>query len=159
MSRKRLLELRRSDLEALRMIEEATEILRRNREERERIESSLFRLPGPELSFDDLRRGIVWHDRTIRLGQKSYLFVKTLWQGGDRHRAKIERIESVVFKVGDGHRKMFLSVNTLRSFVNRLCMELKKQSFPYEIRNIKEKKTQEIRGYFLKCTTPTHPCD
>lgn len=157
-ARRRLIELQQSDAESLRLIREATETLRRNQIEREQIEAALFRLPGPELHFDDTRRTISWQDHNIRLGRKSYLFIKTLWND-KKHRAGIERVERIVFKVGDGHRKAFLSGNTLRSFVNRLRTELQKQAFPYELKNSRKNSTQEIRGYFLKCIASTHSGD
>jgi len=111
-----------------------------------------FRLPGPILDFDKDGRTIRWDQSEKKFGKKSFLFLKTLWNGGVKHRAKIEKIERVVFGIG-GQRQMFLSANTLKMFLQRLEKELKKVAFPYSIKKIKNFSTLEIKGFQLVCTS------
>ena len=121
------------------------------------------------LQFDDKCQTIQWFDQSLKLGKKSYLFIKTLWQA-PRHRKKTDRLEQSVWKsrsrkkyryvtvkTKKGNRKVrivsqFLSQNTLKLFLFRLQNRLRSVLFPYKIVPVKNGKDGEIVGYQLKCT-------
>ena len=125
--------------------------------------------PKVPLKFDDKTQTIRWFDNSLKLGGKSYLFIKTLWQA-PRHRKKIENLEQSVWKPKEQNRQVavktkkgirnvrvtsrFLSQNTLKLFLFRLQNRLRTAQFPYKIVPIKIRKngaTGEIVGYGLKC--------
>ena len=129
-------------------------------------------LPEVPLHFDDKTQTIQWFDKSLKLGGKSYLFVKTLWQA-PLHRKKIASLEQSVWtpqtstkrrqiavKTKKGVRRVkvasrFLPQNTLKLFLFRLQNRLRSAQFPYKIVPVKIQKngtTGEIVGYKLKCT-------
>jgi hypothetical protein len=126
-------------------------------------------LPEVPLQFDDETQTVKWWDTSLKLGGKSYLFIKTLWQA-PRHRKRMEGLEQSVWK-SRGRRQnrqvtvrtkhgirnvkvsaRFLSRNTLKLFLFRLQNRLGSAHFPYRIVPLKNKKSTEIVGYCLKCT-------
>ena len=108
------------------------------------IISTRFRFPGPAITFDGDGRTIRWDDGEIKVGPKSWLFLKTLWRGGKKHRAKLDRIERNVW--GEGR---FVPSNTIAQMAKRLSETLKNTNFPYKILPAKKKETLEIQGYQL----------
>jgi hypothetical protein len=125
--------------------------------------------PEVMLQFDDRNKTIMWFDKSLKLGSKSYLFVKMLWYA-PRHRKKIESLEQSVWKPKfQKHKRLvavktknnlqrvrvasrFISQNTLKLFLFRLQKRLRLALFPYKISPIKDRKSGEIVGYGLKCT-------
>ena len=130
--------------------------------------------PGSEhsdisLQFDDKNQTVGWFDQSLKLGRKSYLFVKTLWNA-PLHRKKTESLEQSVWKsetqkqsrlikvrTKKGVRKVrvasrLLSQNTLKLFLFRLQNRLRSVRFPYKIVPVKNSRIGEIVGYKLKCT-------
>jgi alpha-amylase/alpha-mannosidase (GH57 family) len=121
-------------------------------------------LTSPEevlLQFEDDQRTVTWNGGRLKLGHKSWLFVKTLWDG-NYHVASIEKIERIVWVrknrkkriVKVGKRKIktdTISRNTFNSFLQRLKHELR-GAFPYKIIPVKSRRTREIAGYRLKRT-------
>jgi len=121
------------------------------------------------LQFDDKSQTVQWFDQSLKLGGKSYLFVKTLWNA-PLHRKKTENLEQCVWKSASrdqtrlvtvrtkkGIHKVkvasrLLSQNTLKLFLFRLQNRLRSALFPYKIVPVKNRKTGEIVGYRLKCT-------
>jgi hypothetical protein len=114
-----------------------------------------------ELYFETDRRTITWNGGSLKLGHKSWLFIKTLWEGG-RHVASVEKIEKVVWG-GKVRKKRLVKVgnrtikadtiprNTLNSFLLRLRVHLR-GVFPYKIISVKSRETREIAAYRLKRT-------
>jgi hypothetical protein len=125
--------------------------------------------PEVFLQFDDRSQTVMWFDKSLKLGGKSYRFVKTLWQA-PRRRKKMESLEQSVWKsrarqqerlamikTKKGIHKVrvasrFVSQNTLKLFLFRLQNRLRTSMFPYEIVPVRDKKNGEIVGYKLKCT-------
>ena len=121
------------------------------------------------LHFDDESQTVRWHGKSLKLGGKSYLFLKTLWNA-PRHRKKMESLEQSVWKTRGrkrsrlvsvktktGTRKVrvtsrFVSQNTLKLFLFRLQNRLLSVQFPYKIVPLKDKESAEIVGHKLKCT-------
>ena len=121
------------------------------------------------LQFDDDTQTVRWFAKSLKLGGKSYLFLKTLWHA-PRHQKKIESLEQNVWKskkrkqsrletikTKNGTRRVrvssrFLSQNTLKLFLFRLQNRLRSVHFPYKIVPLKDKKSAETVGYKLKCT-------
>jgi len=126
-------------------------------------------LPEVVLQFDDEMQTIRWFDQSLKLGGKSYLFIKVLWQA-PQHRKRVEGLEQSVWKsrkrrqnrrvtvkTEQGIRQVrisarFLSQNTLKLFLFRLQNRLWSARFPYKIVPLKDRKSSEIVGYKLKCT-------
>ena len=102
-------------------------------------------LSGPTLFFCDDGHTIRWPNGEIRVGHKPWLFLRALWRGGEKHRAKLERIERKVW--GEGR---FVPSNTIAQMAKRLAETLKKASFPYKILPLQKKFTLEIQGYQLR---------
>ena len=125
--------------------------------------------PEVLLQFDDRNKTVMWFDKSVKLGAKSYRFVKTLWQA-PLHRKKIENLEQAVWKSRSRRQERlatvrtkrgiqrvavtsrFVSQNTLKLFLFRLQNRLRSSLFPYKIVPVKYKKSGEIVGYKLKCT-------
>ena len=121
------------------------------------------------LQFDDRSKTVMWFDKSVKLGAKSYRFLKTLWQA-PLHRKKIESLEQAVWKSKSQHQERlatvktkrgilkvavasrFVSQNTLKLFLFRLHNRLRSSLFPYKIVPVRGKKSGEIIGYKLKCT-------
>jgi hypothetical protein len=114
-----------------------------------------------ELQFENDRRSISWNGGCLKLGHKSWLFVKALWDGRC-HICSVEKIERVVWdsktrkkrlvKVGDRTIKTdTISRNTFNSFLQRLKNGLCGK-FPYKIVPVKSRQTLEITAYQLKRT-------
>jgi hypothetical protein len=161
-----------SYLELRRQIDELVETLATlRRQENEIIRQMLSGVEQLEvpLQFDDKTQTVRWSGNALKLGGKSYLFVKTLWQA-PRHRQKMETLEQSVWKLKEQRRYMsvktkkgirnvqvasrFLSQNTLKLFLFRLQNRLRTAQFPYKIVPVKSRKngtTGEIVGYGLKC--------
>ena len=130
-------------------------------------EATLF--PEATLQFDDQTQTVRWLDQSLKLGGKSYLFLKILWEA-PRHRKKTASIEQsvwktkgrkrrrlVTIKTKKGIRKVrvtarFVSQNTLKLFLFRLQNRLMTALFPYKIVPLKNKKSAEIIGYKLEST-------
>ena len=159
-------------LELRRQIDELVEKLAELRKlENELIRQILSDSEQPEipLQFDDKTKIVRWLDRSLKLGGKSYRFLKTLWSA-PRHQKKIESLEQSVWKsrgqkksrqitvkTAKGIRKVhvssrFLSQNTLKLFLFRLQNRLRTAQFPYRITPRKNRISAEIVGYGLKCT-------
>ena len=145
----RILELDQLDAECHRVIAEATEILRKNHEERKILHGKLLRI-APELEFDEKTRTVRWASKERKFGMKSFLFLKTLWDE-KRHQAKTEKIERVVFGITGNAKQMFLPEKTLKQFLWRIRKELQEIEFPYKIVRSRSKKTHESQGFKLKC--------
>lgn len=116
------------------------------RVERQVIMAKQFELPGPELLFDRNLQSICWNTGSIRLGEKAWKFVKTLWDGSKKRCVAIERLER---KVWDDK---FVKRHTMVVFVIRLRETLKKAGFPYKIITVKNFSTHEISGFRMKVT-------
>lgn len=159
-------------LELRRQIDELVEKLAVLREKENEVLRKMFsgsEYPEVVLQFDDRDKTIMWFDKSLKLGTKSYLFIKTLWYA-PRHRKKIESLEQVVWQSKFQKQKRlvavktktevhkvrvasrFLSQNTLKLFLFRLQNRIRSALFPYKIVPMKDKKSGEIVGYVLKCT-------
>jgi flavorubredoxin len=114
-----------------------------------------------ELLFDKDQRTITWNGGCLRLGHKSWLFLKALWEGR-RHICSVEKIEQIVWVkqnrksrlVKVGNRTITVdtvSRNTFNSFLRRLQNEINGK-FPYKIASVKSRETREIMAYRLKRT-------
>ena len=159
-------------LELRRQIDDLVEKLAELRkQENEILRQMLSDTEQPEipLNFDDKSQTVHWFDKSLKLGKKSYLFVKTLWLA-PKHRKRTESLEQSVWKsrsrkqsrqvtvrTQNGIRKVrvvsrFLQRNTLKLFLFRLQNRLQLALFPYKIVPVKDRKTGEIIGFQLKCT-------
>jgi hypothetical protein len=114
-----------------------------------------------ELHFEGDQRTITWNGGCLKLGHKSYVFIKTLW-GGNRHTASVDKIERRVWLIKQRKKRVVkignrtiktdtVSRNTFNSFLQRLRNELR-GNFPYKITPIKSRETREIAAYRLKRT-------
>ena len=158
-------------LELRRQIDELVAKLAELRKQENEIIRQMLRNTEPSevpLLFDDKNQTVTWFDHSLKLGGKSYLFIKTLWQA-PMHRKKIEGLEQTVWKskgtkqnrqitvkTKKGIRRVqvasrFLSQNTLKLFLFRLQNRLGAAQFPYKIVPVKNRKNGEIVGYGLKC--------
>jgi len=167
-----MMELLPSYLELRRQIDELVEQLATLRmQENEIIGQMLSKVEQIEvpLQFDDKTHTIQWSGNSLKLGGKSYLFIKTLWLAPG-HRQKIENLEQSVWKLKEQSRRVsvktkkgirkvkvasrFLPQNTLKLFLFRLQNRLRSAQFPYKIVPVKSRKNGivgEIVGYRLKC--------
>jgi DNA-binding response OmpR family regulator len=106
--------------------------------------------PSPEsddaeipLQFNDANRTILWYGGKIRLSEKRYLFVKTLWTQPN-HEAEIETIAETVWQTDD-----FVPQNTIRVTVSRTNNFFETKQFPYRIYAVKTADGQCNNGYRL----------
>ena len=117
------------------------------RNEQEKILQSLLPETMPELFFDDSRRRIYWGGGSVKLGKKSYIFVKTVWFGED-HQAEFADLEENVW-IQNTEKKMFVDRSTVAMLVRHTRKNLTEANFPYEIENIKNFSSQELEGFRL----------
>ena len=117
------------------------------RDEQEKILQSLLPNTMPELLFDDLRRRIHWGGGSVKLGKKSYIFVKTVWSGED-HRAEFADLEENVW-MQNTEKKMFVDRSTVTMLVRHTQKNLTEANFPYKIESIKNFSSQELEGFRL----------
>ncbi|MDR1383103.1 MAG: hypothetical protein LBJ67_04540 [Planctomycetaceae bacterium] len=82
------------------------------------------------LQFDDAKRTISWLGGSVRLAQKQYLLVKTLWQSKGR-RANIEKIERHVWQHKGTKKELFKKRQTISICVLRSQKSLQNAHFPY----------------------------
>ena len=115
--------------------------------EQERILQSLLPDSDPELFFDDRRRRIYWGTGSVKLGKKSYLFIKTLWQGKD-HLAEFAELEECVWTQRT-ETKMFVDRSTVTMLVRHTQKNLTEANFPYKIEAVKNFSNQELKGFRL----------
>lgn len=115
--------------------------------ELERIVRLLLPDVKPELSFDDNRRRIYWNGGSIKLGKKSYLFVKTLWLG-ERHRAELAELEENVW-TQQVETEAFVARRTISMLVQHTQKNLIEADFPYKIETVKKNSSQELEGFQL----------
>ena len=67
------------------------------RSEQERLLQSFLPDAEPELFFDDHKGRIRWPGGSVKLGKKSYRFVKTTWLG-ENHQVEFSELEESVWK-------------------------------------------------------------
>ena len=99
------------------------------RREQERIVQSLLPEGEPELRFDEQRRRIYWNSGSIKLGKKSYLFVKTIWFGKE-HQAELTELEECVW-MQHTKTEMFVARRTVSTLVLHTQKNLSEVDFPY----------------------------
>ena len=125
--------------------------------------------PEVLLHFNDRSQTVMWFDKSVKLGGKSYRFIKTLWKA-PQHRKKIGSLEQSVWKTKFRQQKRlamvktktgihkvrvssrFVLQNTLKLFLFRLQNRLRSVRFPYKVSPVKDKMSSEIIGYKLTCT-------
>ena len=117
------------------------------RHEQERIIRLLLPDVKPELSFDDHRRRIYWSGGSVKLGKKSFLFIKTLWQG-ERHRAEIAELEENVW-TQHTETGAFVARRTISMLVRYTEKNLTEANFPYKIEPLKNRFRRELEGFRL----------
>ena len=114
-----------------------------------------------ELCFEEDYRTVRWSGGSLKLGHKSWVFIKTLWNG-KRHTVSVNKIEREVWVVSKRKKRLckigkrtiktdMISRNTFNSFLQRLKKELSGK-FPYKIIPVKSRETREISAYRLKRT-------
>lgn len=116
----------------------------------ERMIQSLLPDAGPELpelSFDDHRRRIYWPGGSVKLGKKSYRFVKTIWLGED-HRAEFVELEEAVW-LREPKTKTFVTRRTVSTLAQYAEKNLTEANFPYRIEVVKNFFSREIEGFSL----------
>jgi hypothetical protein len=131
-------------LHRLREISHQVESLRN---EVERLLQSFLPDKKPELSFVDHKRRISWTGGSVKLGKKSYLFVKTIWLG-ENHQVEFSELEESVWKK-QLDEKMFISPQTVCMLVRHTQNNLAEANFPYEIESIKNSSSRELEGFRL----------
>ena len=117
------------------------------RRELEQIVRLLLPDEKPELSFDDHRRRIYWSGGSLKLGKKSYLFIKTLWLG-ERHQAEITELEENVW-TEQIETEAFVARRTISMLVRHTQKNLTEVNFPYKIETVKNCSNQELKGFRL----------
>ena len=115
--------------------------------EQERLLQSLLPDGEPELSFADHKRRISWAGGSVKLGKKSYLFVKTIWLGKN-HQVEFSEVEESVWKKQLAE-KMFISLQTVSMLARHTQKNLIEVNFPYEIESIKNDSSRELEGFRL----------
>ena len=119
------------------------------RSEQERLLQSLLPDEEPELSFADHKRRISWAGGSVKLGKKSYQFVKTIWLG-ENHQVEFSELEESVWKKQLAE-KMFVSLQTVSMLARHTQKNLIEANFPYEIESIKNDSSRELEGFRLVC--------
>ena len=119
--------------------------------EQERLLQSLFPNTEPELSFDDNRRRIGWRSGSVKLGKKSYRFVKTIWLG-ENHQVEFAELEENVWGQ-QLKKKMFVPLSTVAMLVRHTQKNLTEAHFPYKIEPIKNFSSRELVGFRLVSRT------
>ena len=118
---------------------------------RRELEQIIQRLLSPnvkqELSFDDHRRRIYWSGGSVKLGKKSYLFIKTLWLG-ECHQAELAELEENVW-AQHIETKAFVARHTVSMLVRHTQKNLTEANFPYKIETVKNFSSQELEGFRL----------
>ena len=117
------------------------------RREQDKIVQSLLSNTEPELVFDDHRRRIYWDSGSVKLGKKSYLFVKTLWNGED-YQADFAELEENVW-TQHSESEMFLARRTVSTLVQHTQKNLTEANFPYKIEAVKNFSSRELEGFRL----------
>ena len=129
-----------------RLLEISQEMADLQREQSQILQSLI---PGtvPELFFDDQRRRIYWGGGSVKLGKKSYLFVKTVWLG-EGHQAEFAELEENVW-MRHAETEMFVDRSTVAMLVRHTQKNLTEANFPYEIEGIKNFSSRELEGFRL----------
>jgi len=117
------------------------------REEHGQILQSLLSETKPELFFDDPRRQIHWGGGLIKLGKKSYLFVKTIWLG-ENHQAELTELEENVW-TEHLETETFVDRCTVSMLVRHVQKNLNEANFPYKIETVKNFLSKELEGFRL----------
>jgi len=117
------------------------------RRELERIVRQITPDVKPELSFNDLRRRIYWNGGSVKLGKKSYSFVKTLWLG-KRHQAELAELEENVW-TQQIETEAFIARCTISMLVRHTQKNLIEAGFPYKIEPVKNFSSLELEGFQL----------
>jgi len=100
-----------------------------------------------ELLFNDDRRRIYWDGGSVKLGKKSYLFIKTIWQG-ENHQAEFAELEENVW-MQDSKPETFVARRTVSTLVQHTQKNLEEANFPYKIEPIKNFPCRELVGFRL----------
>ena len=117
------------------------------RQEQERIFQLLLPDTEPDLFFDDDKRRIYWSGGSVKLGKKSYAFVKTLWHGKDRCADLAELEENVWMKYPE--TETFIDRCTVTMLARHTQKNLNEVHFCYEIESVKNPSNQELTGFRL----------
>ena len=117
------------------------------RREQERITKSLLCDTESELRFDDHRRRVYWAGGSVKLGKKSYLFVKTLWFG-ENHQAELAELEENIWTQRSA-TEGFIARRTVSALVLHTQKNLTEAYFPYEIEAVKNFSSRELEGFRL----------
>jgi hypothetical protein len=133
-----------ADHRLYRLLEISQEIADLQREQ-EQILQSLLPKAMPELVFDDQRRRIYWGGGSVKLGKKSYLFVKTVWNG-EEHQADFTELEENVW-LEYAENEVFVDRSTVAMLVRHTQKNLIEANFPYEIEGVKNFSNRELEGF------------
>ena len=117
------------------------------RSEQDRLLQSLLPSAEPELIFDDNRCRIGWQSGSVKLGKKSYRFVKTIWLG-ENHQVEFSEVEENVWGK-QLEKKMFVPLSTVAMLVRHTQKNLTEAHFPYKIESIKNFSSRELEGFRL----------
>jgi len=117
--------------------------------EQERLLQSFLPDGKQVLSFVDHKRRISWVGGSVKLGKKSYQFVKQLWLG-ENHQVELSELEeSVGNKQLEEKGKMPIIPQTFSKLVQDTQENLVEANFPYEIEILKNNASQELEGFRL----------
>ena len=108
---------------------------------------SLLSDAEPELIFNDNRRRISWGNSSVKLGKKSYRFVKTIWLG-ENHQVTFAEVEENVWGQ-QIKKKMFVPLSTVAMLVRYTQKNLTEAYFPYKIEPVKNFSSRELEGFRL----------
>ena len=118
-------------------------------QEQERLLQSFLPDGKQVLSFVDHKRRISWVGGSVKLGKKSYQFVKKLWLG-ENHQVELSELgESVWNKPLEEKEKKPISPPTVSKLVQETQDNLVEANFPYEIETLKNNSSQELEGFRL----------
>jgi DNA-binding response OmpR family regulator len=135
-----------ADQRLYRLLEISQKIVELQREQTQ-ILQSLLPNTMPELVFDDQRRRIYWGGGSVKLGKKSYLFVKTVWNG-EGHHAEFAELEENVWML-QAETEMFVDRSTVAMLVRHTQKNLTDADFPYKIEGVKIFSSRELEGFRL----------
>ncbi len=141
----RLIDIEAEEQELHQTISEAISRLTQLGEERLRILTGA-KSGIPTLAFDRDGRTIRWKTGEILLGPKAFCFVKALWFAQKR-RLRTDQLGQIVWK------NEAISSETVRIFLWRMKIRLKKHHFPFEIVQVQNSQTKEIKGFALRVTS------
>ena len=118
-------------------------------QEQERLLQSFLPDGKQVLSFVDPKRRISWVGGSVKLGKKSYQFVKKLWLG-ENHQVELSEFEASGGNKPLAEKEIMpLIPQAVAKLIQDTQDNLVEAHFPYEIEILKNNSSQELEGFRL----------